>query len=467
MDYDYGNQDFWVQGLVNAWDVQWKCDSIVGSYIWEWQDQGMADKFMEDRRGVDPTTGLRDNNYKGVVTATRGLKPAYYNVKMVYSPVTIETNQITPVNGQFVVLVENRYSFTDLSELTCRWQALAGEKELAKGEARVTAKPRSSTEASFPATAGMDTLRIEFFHPDGRSIYSTRLHTKEYKLPEAPAALAAKGPVKLTETDATVFIETAGTVLTLDKKTGLIQSWKAGNETVVIGGPILNLGEQLVRGAGGPGGGGGRGRGSTFVQSPQPPELRNPAITARMNGDIAHVAVTSDVYVSNSPDLKGQLTYTFDVGPDAQADFTWNLAWKAADATGYEAGIKFLLPATTDRLTWSNQNRWTEYPAGHIGSTFGTVTSKDISFRSSKRDLRWMALSGSGNCSLVALSTGDSKQPTHARGLATPDGTLLFLSSQIAIPNDYGIGIFQNSDVRLTQASPLSSAFRLRISTKQ
>ena len=64
--------------------------------------------------------------------------------------------------------LQNRYSFTDLSELTCRWQALAGDKVLASGESHIAAKPRASVDASFPATAGMDTLRLEFIHPDGR-----------------------------------------------------------------------------------------------------------------------------------------------------------------------------------------------------------------------------------------------------------------------------------------------------------
>ena len=35
---------------------------------WEWQGQGMADKFP-DRNGVDPVTGMRDENYKGLVTS--------------------------------------------------------------------------------------------------------------------------------------------------------------------------------------------------------------------------------------------------------------------------------------------------------------------------------------------------------------------------------------------------------------
>ena len=110
---------------------------------------------------------------------------------MVYSPVTTAAREVAPAAGQCVVPLQNRYSFTDLSELTCRWQALAGDKELAHGESHIAAKPRSSVDAAFPATAGMDTLRLEFIHPDGRSVYAARLHVKGYQGPAAPAALAA------------------------------------------------------------------------------------------------------------------------------------------------------------------------------------------------------------------------------------------------------------------------------------
>jgi len=95
----------------------------------------------------------------------------------------------------------------DLSELTCRWQTLAGGKELARGESRIAGKPRSSIDASFPATAGMDTLRLEFIHPDGRSLYVTTLRTPAYQPPVAPPALASAEPVRLSETNQCVVVE--------------------------------------------------------------------------------------------------------------------------------------------------------------------------------------------------------------------------------------------------------------------
>jgi len=392
------------------------------------------------------------------VSATREVKPEYYNVKMVYSPVVTEARQITPAGGKVVVPMLNRYSFTDLGELACKWQAFAGGRELAHGDAQVACPPRSSAQATFPATAGMDTLRLEFFHPDGRSVYSANLRTPDYQHPQAPAALKGQNAPQLTQTDDEITITGAST-LTFDKKIRADQvlDRRQGNPGHRRPHPQPRRGTRARQGV--------RGR-VTALQSPKPPELRNVVMSAQMNGATAHVAATADVYLSNSPELLGQLSYSFDIAADAQADFSWKLAWKAADATAYEAGIKFLLPAGINRLAWSSENQWTDYPPDHIGNTFGTTTSKEISFRSSKRDIHWVALSGAGNDSLVALSTGDPKQPIHARGLATADGTLLFLTSAIAIPADFSSNLFPGYDIRLTPATPLGSAFRLRLAAK-
>ena len=43
----------------------------------------------------------------------------------------------------------------------------------------------------------MDTLRLEFIHPDGRSIYATTLRTPAYQPPAPPPALASTEPVQL------------------------------------------------------------------------------------------------------------------------------------------------------------------------------------------------------------------------------------------------------------------------------
>ena len=188
-------------GVAYAWDVIWPSDGMAGAFLYLFHDQGQTDKFPERwpvhspgappasfRPGsgpavngipsADTTNGMRLTGGPNPVSTDRRIKPQFENLKLVYSPVNTPAREVALVAGQCVVPLQNRYSFTDLAELTCRWQALAGEKVLAAGESHVPAKPRSTADASFPATPGADTLRLEFIHPDGRTVYVTTLPIK-------------------------------------------------------------------------------------------------------------------------------------------------------------------------------------------------------------------------------------------------------------------------------------------------
>jgi beta-galactosidase/beta-glucuronidase len=457
-----GINDPWGKVLADDWAPIWASDSMAGAFIWEWQDQNMADRFPErwsipspGGKGFDRATGMRLAGGGGPVTADRQIKPdRYWNLKMTYSPVTTAARETALVDGKYVVPLQNRYSFTDLSELTCRWQALAGDKELAHGVSHIAAKPRSTVDAAFPATPGMDTLRLEFIHPDGRSVYAARLRVKGYAGPPAPAALPATGPVRLSETEQNVVVETAGTRLVFDKRTGQIASWRAGDRDIVLAGPILNIGESIPGSIGRGVGIGGRMR-TAPISSPQPPQFRNPVVAARMNGANARLEVTSDVYLAGFEGVVAQLNYSLDIGPEAQADVSWKLSWKAADASAKEAGLKFLLPAAADRLSWFSDSLWTEYPADHVGLPHGSFTSRDSHFSDPRRDIHWVSVSGANN-SLVALAGGS---PLHAHAAGGDNGTMLFLSSGIA---PTGIDV-TGDDIRLTQTTPLTGGFRLRV----
>lgn len=203
-----------------------------------------------------------------------------------------------------------------------------------------------------------------------------------------------------------------------------------------------------------------------MISSSLPPQLKNAAVNAKMEGSVAKISVTADVYLAGTNELKGQLTYTFEIGADAQANVAWNLVWKAPNASASETGLKFLLPATTDTMSWLCDSRWTDYPADHIGKPQGTATSKDISFRSSKRNVHWMSLSGAGKYSLVALRS-DNK-PLAARGRSDANGMTLFLTSAIGGPaGEISLNSVPGYEILLTPDISIGGVFQLRIATKK
>ena len=119
-DFDPGASDLWSETLTRTWDKIRVAPTILGSFIWEWQNQGIADKNRDRTRdfyyGKDH---LRQENNKGVVDSYRNPKPEYWIVKMAYSPIGIETRTVTPTGGTCSVALTNplfvhRFERTDL-----------------------------------------------------------------------------------------------------------------------------------------------------------------------------------------------------------------------------------------------------------------------------------------------------------------------------------------------------------------
>ena len=242
--YDPGVSDVWSEALIKTWDKLWKAPTILGSFIWEWQCQGVADK------NADTTTDfyygpdrLRQENNKGIVDAYRHPKPEWWIVKSVYSPVVAGTRTVAPAGGTCTVPLTNHYSFTDLAELTCRWTALNGAATLQTGTVNVACAPMQSVHATFPAPSGTTVLRLDFQHRDGTSVAAFNLAVEGVPPPAAPPALASGGALATQDGPDTFVIKNTRQQWTFDKHDGTIRSWRVAGRDLLTGGPLLNLGE--------------------------------------------------------------------------------------------------------------------------------------------------------------------------------------------------------------------------------
>ncbi len=451
-EYDYAQKDFWVYSLINQWKYIWPNDSMLGAFIWEWQDQGLVDKFP-DRSDVD-AQGYRFNNHKGFVDGYRNLKPEYYNVKMVYSPVVVPGRNFEITGGKIKIPVQNRYSFTNFSELTCRWEALAGDKKLATGVQPIDCAPRSSGTATFDAVPGMDALRLEFVHPDGRSIYYTRLDLKGTSHP-APPAVASSGLVLIREAAGALEITAGATKLTVRKATGAIVSWTVAGQPLLTGGFILNLGK-----VGGPQDGDER----DFIFNKVAPELTNPGVSAKMDGTSAVVTVSNDVSVPDGPQWNGKLRQTLTIRPDGQIAVAWALDWTGDDARTWDLGLKLPLPKTLDRMHWRRDGLWTEYPKDHIAATVGDAGPTDLTFGCTKRDLQWLTMSAPGQKYALCL-INDGKNPLHTRARLENKELVLSASEASAVVtphHDFAHGLILDYVIHLRHGETYHGGFDLR-----
>ena len=454
-DYDPGMSDLWSEALIKTWDKLWQAPNILGSFIWEWQSQGIADK--NDDTTTDFYYGpdhMRQENNKGIVSAYRVPKPEWWIVKSVYSPVAIAARTVTASGGTAVVPITNHYSFTDLSELTCRWTALSGSSKLQSGILPVVCAPMQSTATAFPAPAGMTTLRLEFNHPDGSSVIAYNLAVDGAALPAAPAALASGGALTTQNGPDTLTVRNSVQQIAFDKHSGTIQSWRVGGQNLLLGGPTLNLGE--AKKANGD---------DDIYHANQPPVTENAAVTATPGADGSlHVAVTSTVLSGAGGSTLGTLATDYVLTPNAQMMVRWSLNWTAPATNLWEEGLKFTVPAGMTRMAWQRDSFFTDYPAGHLGEPSGTAEAGDTLFRSSKRGLHWLTLSGSTGAGL-ALLPADSpligRGGTAAGGTAA-GGTTLFASREAS--GDYGLSRQWVDDhaIHAAKGKALSGSFMLR-----
>jgi beta-galactosidase len=448
-DYDPGASDLWSETLIKTWDKLWKAPTILGSFIWEWQSQGVAD------RSDDTTTDfyygpdhLRQENNKGIVSAYRVPKPEWWIVKSVYSPVVVSVRMVSPAGGTCTVPVTNHYSFTNLKELTCRWTALCGSDTLESGVQRIVCAPLQSMTASFPAPAGMTALRLNFDHPDGTPVIAFNLAVGGVPLPSAPAALASGGALTTQDGPDTLLVRDAAQEVVFDKRAGTIRSWRVHGRDELLGGPTLNLGEGKA----------GSERG--MYRAKQPPVTTDAHIVATPGaGGVMHVAVTSAVLAAAGGPALGTLVTTYDIRPDAEMTVSWMLGWTADDIALWEDGVEFPVPTGLDRIAWQRDSYFTDYPAGHLGEPSGTARAGDALFRASKRGLHWMTLSDSNGAGIALLPADVS---LVGRADTTATGTTLFASSEVAGPHGLSGSWVEDHAIHAVKGQSLSGAFILR-----
>ncbi|MBV9468097.1 MAG: hypothetical protein JOZ57_02495, partial [Abitibacteriaceae bacterium] len=453
-DYDPGISDLWSETLIKTWQKLWPAPNMLGSFIWEWQSQGVADKNADKTKdfyfGLDH---LRQENNKGIVDGYRHIKPEWWIVKMAYSPVVIGTRTVTPIGGSCVVPLTNHYAFTDLKELTCHWTAMKGQTALRSGISHIACAPLQTVMAPFPVLVGMTNLRLEFAHADGTFISSANLMADGVAPTPPPAALTAGTPLTTQDSPNTLRIANSLQEIVFDKYTGTIRSWRIGNRNLLVGGPVVNLGEAKT----------GNERG--YFQASQPPITEGAQVTSTPGADgSVRVSVTSNVLtrnVRNSIDSAalGTLTCTYDIAPNAEIRVHWQLDWTAPDTRLWESGLKLSVPTDLTKMSWQRDAYFADYPAGHLGEPEGTCKAGDVLFRASKRSLHWLTLTNAAGFGLALLP---HDQPLVARANPGSASTTLFASREVAGLRGLSGSWVDDHNIDAKKGNPLSGAFILR-----
>jgi len=420
---DAGYYERWGAVIQRVWDTCLKYDTIPGTFIFEWQDRAIADKCATKPFVYFPETGIQLLKMKGIVDAFRNPRTSLYELKMAYSPIRI-SDSATVSPGKVSFPVENRYSFTDLGVLNTAWVLEHKGKTIVSGHTRVSRPPLSAgrVELALPSNAltEADALRIDFSHPDGKTVVSHRFVLKEEPV---VTRLASELPPELAI-------------------------------------PEFNLVTRVTQ------------RHPKFWREAvrYPAQLRNVQMEPASATTLAELKqLTAEVVGGTNMQNVGRLRATFDKG-----EFSYQLNWTGAEADVQELGWSFQVPKGCDRFSWERAARWTVYPSKQIGRISGTARPDSMNvpytrmdrpdafdFNSTKYNCKWATLT-TGKGSGLALEF-DPKQRFHCRGgvAAGGAGYRLFANQQVSPADDFITSVVPDFYLKLKHGDVISGHFRV------
>ena len=103
-------------GLEDYWEKMWRNPLSAGGFLWDFQDQAVVRKDLNDSLDTDKHRGA-----DGIVGPYREKEGSYYSIKEIWSPIYLERKLITDAfDGTFNI--ESRYYFTNTLQCKFTWQ---------------------------------------------------------------------------------------------------------------------------------------------------------------------------------------------------------------------------------------------------------------------------------------------------------------------------------------------------------
>jgi hypothetical protein len=234
-------------GLEDFWGLMIKHKQAAGGFIWALVDESV---IRTDRDGAYDGMGNRAPD--GILGPHREKEGNFYSIKEIWSPVYIHPE---PIDKTFdgKIAVENRYTFTKLSQCKFKWQLVKLPSAAAKTTKAITSATGSplplelqpgesgTLNLHLPANwANSDALYLTAYGPHGEELFTWSWAIK------SPAAIV-KAPILAPKTTISgavngneLVVNSDGKKYYFDKTTGYIEKVVKGSKEISLsGGPVL------------------------------------------------------------------------------------------------------------------------------------------------------------------------------------------------------------------------------------
>ncbi|MFI7499982.1 glycoside hydrolase family 2 TIM barrel-domain containing protein [Streptomyces sp. NPDC049687] len=354
--------------------------------------------------GDNPNDGAFSGD--GIVTADRGLTGKSAEVKRIYQAV-----QVAAGGSPGRITLTNEYLFTNLSAFDGRWALVADGETVQRGKltrAQLDVAPLSSKDVGIPLRLPADPapgaeyfLELSFTLKEstpwadaGFEIARQQLPLDAGSPPVTPVPLGQVPALSHEVGDTTVTVTGHNFTVAVDKRTGVITSYRSGRTELITSGPAPNFWRAPTDNDRG---NGQHTRNQTWrdagarrrVTDVSVRALRDRAVEIRVAGTLP--TTTESTYTT---------TYTVFGNGEIKVD---NTLHPGAANLPYipEIGTLLLLPARLEHLRYygrgPEENHWDRNDATDVGLYSGTVTGQWTSYlrpqeNGNRTDVRWIAL---------------------------------------------------------------------------
>ncbi len=295
------------------------------------------------------------HGFWGILDAWRRPKPEWWLAKHVFSPVWFPAREVeyTPGQGPIRLPVENRYSFTDLSELAFTWQV--GQ---AKGEVKVRVPPRSQGEIEIPvprqaAIGDRLLLTIMDAREEVVDVVAIQLGPKE----RPPLPRPGAGAPKSREEGNTVFIEGDGLSLVFDKAAGDFSAADPRHRASILRFPVPHVTRYDFGDLAGP-----HGKPYAVFPDTKTRAIDEVVVASRSEGIELRVR---DHYNR----FAGTMRWLIDKHGMSKVAYRYRYSGEVMDTR--EAGVRFVLRPECNEVRWRRWSEWGVFPPDSISRTEG------------------------------------------------------------------------------------------------
>lgn len=357
--------DLYAINLKHMVDSMYHYDACLGGAIWS----GIDDIF---HLSADKICGYGP---WGIIDGWRREKPEFVGMKNAYTPVAVANAQsVVAVNGKVRLEVQNRYDFTNFSELDI--VAKVGGKDV---KVKSNIKPHANGVIEIPVGkfASNDVLSLTFTDPRG-------FVAQELSIPFGKKGVdvpVLDRPLSMDEEAYAYLINQGDVKVRISKTSGHIVSVTSKGKDIVTRG-----GQMMLVPINGDDGGAPHVAGNNYTQDITPldysvcPKWVAKSVDVKQNSSDGVVIEVAGSY----SDLEGTQTYSFNKNGSMSISYSYKLT-KGYDKDSLirQLGLHFEMPRSFDLLKWERKGLWTAYPSDDIARLKGEA-------KANPRDLKYV-----------------------------------------------------------------------------